>query len=108
MVVDVEQVNIVVVGKKKTIAVHFVTLESDEEWPNLSKYYFTDALGRRAFVKTNNRSIAQQTVDEMMGKGKYRVVCTTGEKGDGSVTCRATEYRKGQMVQRQKARILNS
>lgn len=113
MIVEVEEVIFTVVGKvvgkKKKVNIHFVVLENeDEEIPELSKYFFIDALGRKGFIKTNNRSIAQQAVDAWAGKGKYSVICSRGESLKGDATVRATAFRKGQTQQRLKSKILNS
>lgn len=37
------------------------------------RYYVIDAVGNRLFIKTKDRMVAQQVVDVLLGKGRYRV-----------------------------------
>ena len=37
------------------------------------RYYIIDAIGNHLFIKTKDRMLAQQVVDVLFGKGRYRV-----------------------------------
>ena len=107
IVVQIEEVDLLLSGVKKTVALHFVE-DVLGIVKDISKYYVIDALGRRVYIKTNNRTIAQDVADAYFGKNKYLVRCSGLEKISGTPNVRATESRRGQYVQRQKARVLNS
>lgn len=103
--VIIQEVELLVGGIKKKIPLHFVEV-GFELGKDISKYYVIDAFGRRVYVKTNNRLLAQEVVDEWFGANKYTVRCSGIEKISGEVTVRASEFRKNQNQQRQKAKIL--
>lgn len=37
------------------------------------RYYVKDAIGNHLFIKTKDRMVAQQVVDVLLGKGRYRI-----------------------------------
>lgn len=37
------------------------------------RYYVIDAIGNRLFIKTKDRMVAQQVVDALLGRDRYRV-----------------------------------
>ena len=37
------------------------------------RYYVIDAIGNHLFIKTKDRMVAQQVVDVLLGKGRYRI-----------------------------------
>lgn len=37
------------------------------------RYYVIDAIGNTLFIKTKDRMVAQQVVDVLLGKDRYRV-----------------------------------
>ena len=37
------------------------------------RYYIIDAVGNHLFIKTKDRMLAQQVVDVLLGKARYRV-----------------------------------
>ena len=37
------------------------------------RYYVVDAIGNHLFIKTKDRMVAQQVVDVLLGKARYRV-----------------------------------
>ena len=37
------------------------------------RYYIVDAVGNHLFIKTKDRMLAQQVVDVLLGKARYRV-----------------------------------
>ena len=41
--------------------------------PTRCKYYIKNAMGDFTYVKTSNRGKAQARIDEVYGRGKYRV-----------------------------------
>lgn len=64
-------------------------------------FYIRTALGDYLFVKTANRKVAQDYIDETYGKGKYAVVASKLEKGKsrlegGGYSCTGTSTRRGQ------------
>ena len=71
-------------------------------------FYILNALGQVVWLKTRSRVKAQEAVDEEYGKGKYTVKSVSVGKASDTLTCRAVATRRGQYVQSQRARILNS
>ena len=104
MDIVIEEVEAMVGGKPKKISLYFVEGELEKD---LSKYYIIDAFGRRVFIKTKDRMIAQEVVNLYFGNNKYTVKCGGLEKISGTPNVRATEFRRGQAQQRLKAKILN-
>lgn len=74
----------------------------------LRNFYIINALGNRMWVKTISRELAQKAVDVLFGENFYTIRSVRGAKGASSPNVRATETRRGQYVQRQKSKILNS
>ena len=37
------------------------------------RYYIVDAVGNHLFIKTKDRMLAQQVIDVLLGKARYRV-----------------------------------
>lgn len=38
-----------------------------------AKFYIMDSMQNYVFIRTRSRAIAQETVDEIYGRGKYRI-----------------------------------
>lgn len=58
-----------------------------------TKHYIQLASGDYLFFKTRCRMTAQQSADEMFGKGFYTIRVSSHGSGDGNYTCRGTETR---------------
>lgn len=68
-----------------------------EEKRLLPKFFVVDAMGLYVFIKTRDRTTAQEWVNENYGAGKYRVRTYTQDGvASGDASCRATETRRGQ------------
>lgn len=80
-----------------------------EERCLLPKFFVVDAMGLYVFIKTRDRTTAQEWVNENYGAGKYRVR-TYVQDGVASsdASCRATETRKGQYVRNESFGIPSS
>lgn len=63
-----------------------------------STFFYKNALGEMIFIHTSKREVAQDYVDEVTGvKGKYRVVASKIQKGNGrELTCTGVATKKGQ------------
>lgn len=64
-------------------------------------FYVRNAMGEYLYFRTSSRPEAQALVDELYGKGKYRVVAAKlephGSKSEsGEYSCRGTSTRRGQ------------
>lgn len=70
-----ELVNECLVAGSGELNVEGVTVYINEESIVGAKprYYVIDAIGNRLFIKTKDRMVAQQVVDVLLGKGRYRV-----------------------------------
>ena len=70
-----EMVNECLVKGEGVLAVEGVTVFINE--PSIvgakPRYYIIDAIGNRLFIKTKDRMVAQQVVDVLLGKARYRV-----------------------------------
>lgn len=108
MFIQLHEVSVVWEEKEKIVTLVEQIPDDGEDILPLAKYHIKNAFGREIFVKAKCRELAQLAVDEFYGKGFYKVRCDKGDSPKGDVTVRATAYRKGQTVQRNKARILNS
>lgn len=95
------------IGEKKIALVTAVDDEMLDGKP-LSKWFIINALGQAVYIKTRKREDAQKAIDVYYGNGKYRLRTTSLEKSANAPNVRASETRRGQAVQRNKARILNS
>lgn len=89
--------------KDKVVKTVRVTYEQFCEWDFVGpgSFYVRDAMGDYLYVKTGDRRIAQQTIDEIYGKGKYTAVAAKLEKGiskleSGGYSCTGTSTRRGQ------------
>lgn len=102
------EVEVVWEDKTKKVSLIEQILEADEIEKPLSKYYILNAFGNKVFIKANNRELAQLAVDTEYRKGHYRVSSDKGDSPKGDVTVRCVATRRGQAVQRSKAKILNS
>lgn len=82
------------------------TLVSYEEFTNYefkppATFYIMDSLQNYIFVHTSQRSVAQEVVDEMYGKGRYTVraakqQATKSKREDGGYSAVGVGTRKGQ------------
>lgn len=83
--------------------------QAKEEKKVLPKFFVVDAMGLYVFIKTRDRTTAQEWVNENYGAGKYRVR-TYVQDGVASsdASCRATETRKGQYVRNESFGIPSS
>lgn len=70
-----EMVNECLVAGEGVLGVEGVTVYINEASIVGAKprYYVIDAIGNRLFIKTKDRMVAQQVVDVLLGKGRYRV-----------------------------------
>ena len=70
-----EMVNECLVKGEGVLAVEGVTVYINEHSIVGAKprYYVKDAIGNLLFIKTKDRMVAQQVVDVLLGKGRYRV-----------------------------------
>ena len=70
-----EMVNECLVAGEGVLAVEGVTVYINESSIVGAKprYYIIDAIGNLLFIKTKDRMLAQQVVDVLLGKGRYRV-----------------------------------
>lgn len=70
-----EMVNECLVKGGGVLAVEGVTVFINE--PSIvgvkPRYYVIDAIGNHLFIKTKDRMVAQQVVDVLLGKARYRV-----------------------------------
>lgn len=70
-----EMVNECLVKGGGVLAVEGVTVFINE--PSIvsvkPRYYVKDAIGNHLFIKTKDRMVAQQVVDVLLGRGRYRV-----------------------------------
>ena len=70
-----EMVNECLVAGEGVLAVEGVTVFINE--PSIvgakPRYYIIDAIGNLLFIKTKDRMLAQQVVDVLFGKARYRV-----------------------------------
>ena len=70
-----EMVNECLVKGDGVLSVEGVTVYINE--PSIvgvkPRYYIVDAIGNLLFIKTKDRMLAQQVVDVLLGKGRYRV-----------------------------------
>ena len=70
-----EMVNECLVRGAGVLAVEGVTVFINE--PSIvgvkPRYYVIDAIGNHLFIKTKDRMVAQQVVDVLLGKARYRV-----------------------------------
>lgn len=89
--------------KKKPVKTVTVSYSQYTEWDFIppGSFYVRDAMGDYLYIKTGDRRIAQQTIDEIYGKGKYTAVAAKLEKGvskleSGGYSCTGTSTRRGQ------------
>ena len=108
MFIQLHEVSVVWEEKEKIVTLVEQIPDDGEEILPLAKYHILNAFGKKVFIKAKCRELAQLAVNEYYGSGHYTVRCDKGDSPKGDVTVRATAYRKGQTVQRNKARILNS
>ena len=70
-----EMVNECLVSGEGVLAVEGITVYINE--PSIvgakPRYYVIDAIGNLLFIKTKDRMVAQQVVDVLLGKDRYRV-----------------------------------
>lgn len=93
---------------KKKVYIKAVLKGSEYLDKALGAWYIVNALGEKVYFCTKDGLLAQKMCDSYYGKGKYKVRNSSGFKSSGSVTVRANQTTRGQAVQRNKARILNS
>lgn len=82
--------------KEKLIKTVVITYEQFSEWDfvPVGSYYIRDAMGNFTFMKTSDRMLAQKHVDEIYGKGKYRVIPSKDDKTKSKeYTARGTSTR---------------
>lgn len=91
------------VKKVKPMVTVSVKFEQFSEWDFIppGSYYIRDAMGNFTFMKTSDRMLAQKHVDEVYGKGKYRVIPAKDDKTkskleSGGLSCTGTSTRRGQ------------
>lgn len=89
--------------KVKSMVTVTVTYEQFTEWDFVppGSYYIRDAIGDYIFLKTSKRNLAQDHIDEVYGKGKYRVIPSKDDKTkskleSGGLSCTGTSTRRGQ------------
>lgn len=75
---------------------------SEEEYKHPSKYYIVDCMGNNVYIHTRDRAVAQQTCDNIYGKGKYKVRTTSDSKGSGNITVKASMNSKSRSGQYKK------
>lgn len=91
------------VAKKKEIQTVNVTFEefTDPEFIPYGSYYIRNALGEYVFLKTSDRKVAQDFINDQYGKGRYTVIPSKNEKTksrleSGGLSCTGTATRRGQ------------
>lgn len=84
----------------KTVAVDYNTFT---EWDFIppGSFFIRDASGWYIFIKTSDRKVAQDHINNEYGKGKYTVIPTKDQKSksrleSGGLSCYGTATRKGQ------------
>lgn len=89
-----------VVKVVKTVAVDYNTFT---EWDFIppGSFFIRDASGWYIFIKTSDRKVAQDHINNEYGKGKYTVIPTKDQKSksrleSGGLSCYGTATRKGQ------------
>ena len=59
---------------------HFIRIKYNEatalDFKPPCTYYIKDALDDFVFIKTRNRKVAQELINNEYGRGKYRVCCS--------------------------------
>jgi len=103
----INEVEVVWKGKIKKVSLVEQVPADGEEIVAVSRYWLTNALGMKVFIKATSRDLAQLACDEYYGKNFYKVN-SNGDKPKGDVTVRASGTRRGQQQANQKSRILNS
>ena len=73
--IEFYEVNECLVAGEGVLAVEGITVFINE--PSIvgskPRYYVIDAIANRLFIKTKDRMVAQQVVDVLLGKARYRV-----------------------------------
>jgi hypothetical protein len=78
-----------------------VTVVSFEEFSDIdfippATFFFKDALGNINFLHSSKREVCQEWVDENYPpKGKYKVIASKIQKGNGNINASGTNSRKG-------------
>jgi len=109
MYIQINEVEVMWENKLKKISlVEQVVEDEEDEIKALSRYFIKNAFGTKVYIKANTRDLAQLAVDAYYGRGFYKVHSDKGDSPKGGVTVRCVATRRGQAVQRSKAKILNS
>lgn len=108
MYIQLNEVEVVYQGKIKKVSLIEQVPSDGEDIKKLAKYFVNNAFGMKVYIKAATRDLAQLAVDTYYGKGFYKVNSETGDSPKGDITVRAVATRRGQSVQRNKSKILNS
>lgn len=108
MYIQLNEVEVMWEDKIKKVSMIEQVPDADEDIKVLSRYWIKNAFGMKVYVKANCRDLAQLAVDKYYGSGFYKVNSDKGDSPKGDVTVRCVATRRGQSVQRNKSKILNS
>jgi len=81
----------------KDLKITTVTFEefTDIDFIPPATFFFKDALGDIHFLHSSKREVCQAWVDENYGKGKYKVIASKTQKGNGNINASGSNSRKG-------------
>ncbi len=87
--------------KKKEVATVLVSYEEfiDYNFVHPGSFYVRMATGDFIFFKTSDRKVAQQEIDNMLGKGRYTAIPSKTQKTkskleSGGLSCTGTASRR--------------
>lgn len=81
----------------KDLKITTVTFEefTDIDFIPPATFFFKDALGDIHFLHSSKREVCQEWVDDHYGKGKYKVIASKTQKGNGNINASGSNSRKG-------------
>lgn len=66
----------------------------DLEFKDPAKWYIVDCMGDRMYIHKRSRQDAQEAVDEMYGKGKYKIRTAKVDKTGGNLSAMGSATRR--------------